>query len=161
METRRLIKKKATVRQLALKGINPDSFDEFKFLRSSVKYNIRKDYNTYLRHTENNQISDPKKFWPYLKNKNINSPDRINYNNVRFENYGDIANAFAYYFSSVSKPSTVFDGNDECKSNCVGDLVKIESVIYDYVVWAIKELKSSPTVGVDNMPFIIKGCAVF
>ncbi|GBM66500.1 hypothetical protein AVEN_23767-1 [Araneus ventricosus] len=83
------------------------------------------------------------------------------YNNVCYENDGDIANAFADYFSSVFKPSTDFDGNDECKSNCVGDLVKVESVTYD-VVLAIRELKFSLTVGVDNMPsFIIKGCAEY
>ncbi|GBL92967.1 hypothetical protein AVEN_54612-1 [Araneus ventricosus] len=162
METKRLMKKKATVRKLALEGVHPDLFDEFKSLRSFVKYNIQKDYNTYLRHAENNLISDPKKFWSYFKNKNINSSDSLFYNNVRYENDCDIANAFADYFSSAFKPSTDFDGNDGCKSNCVGDLVKIESVTYDDVVLAIRELKSSLTVGVDNIPsFIIKGCAEF
>ncbi|GBM86582.1 hypothetical protein AVEN_165884-1 [Araneus ventricosus] len=162
METRRLIKKKVTVRKLALKGVNPDSFGEFKSFRSSVKYNIQKDYNTYLRHTESNLISDPKKFWSYFKNKNINSLDSLFYNNVCYENDGNIANAFADYFSSVFKPSTVFDGNDECKSNCIGDLVKIESVTYDNVVLDIRVLKSSLTVGVDNIPsYIIKGCIEF
>ncbi|GBN52191.1 hypothetical protein AVEN_268713-1 [Araneus ventricosus] len=64
--------------------------------------------------------------------------------------------------SPIYKPITDFDGNDECKSYCVCDLVKIESVIYDDVVLAIRELKSSLTVDIDNIPsFIIKGCAVF
>ncbi|GBN84537.1 hypothetical protein AVEN_110483-1 [Araneus ventricosus] len=31
----------------------------------------------------------------------------------------------SHVVTSVIKPSTVFDGNDDCKSNCVGDLVKI------------------------------------
>ncbi|GBM23234.1 hypothetical protein AVEN_159907-1 [Araneus ventricosus] len=124
METKRLIKRKATVRKLALKGVNPDLFDEFKSLRSSVKHNIQKDHNTYLRQMENSLVSDPR--------------------------------------SSVFKPSTDFDGNDECRSDCVGDLVKIENVTYNDVVLAIKELKSALTVGVDNKPsFIIKGCAEF
>ncbi|GBN10496.1 hypothetical protein AVEN_191969-1 [Araneus ventricosus] len=162
METKRLMKKKATVCKLDLKGVNPDLFDEFKSLRSSVKYNIQKDYNTYLRHTENNLSADPKTFWSYFKNKNINSSDSLFYNNVRYENYDDSANAFADYFSSVFKPSTDFSGNDECKSNCVGDIVKIESITYDDVVLAIRELKSSLTVAVDNIPsFVIKGCAEF
>ncbi|GBM83453.1 hypothetical protein AVEN_86706-1 [Araneus ventricosus] len=88
--------------------------------------------------------------------------DTLFYNNVRYENDCDIANAFADYFSSVFKPSTDFDGNDECNSNCVSDLVKIESVTYDDVVLAIRELKSSLTVGVGNIPsFIIKGCTEF
>ncbi|GBN42060.1 putative RNA-directed DNA polymerase from transposon BS, partial [Araneus ventricosus] len=55
-----------------------------------------------------------------------------------------------------------YDIKNEFKSNCVGDLVKIDSVTYDDVGLAIKELKSSLTVGVDNIPsFIIKGCAEF
>ncbi|GBN82268.1 hypothetical protein AVEN_204974-1 [Araneus ventricosus] len=135
METNRLIKRKATVRKLALKSVNPDLFDEFKSLRSSVKHNIQKDYNTYLRHMENDLVLDPRRFWSYFKNKNTNSPNSLFYNNVRYNNDGDIANAFADYFSSVFKPSTDFDGNDKCKSDCVGDLVKIGNVTYDDVVW--------------------------
>ncbi|GBM20906.1 hypothetical protein AVEN_253710-1 [Araneus ventricosus] len=55
-------------------------------------------------------------------------------------------------------PSTDWnDGNDGCRSDCVGDLVKFENVTYDDVVLAISELKSSLTVDVDNVPsFIIK-----
>ncbi|GBM85992.1 hypothetical protein AVEN_147099-1 [Araneus ventricosus] len=113
METKRLIKRKATVRKLALKGVHPDLFDEFKSLRPPVKHNIQKDYNTHLRHMENDLVSDPRRFWSYFKNKKINSPDSLFYNNVRYNNDGDIANAFADYFSSVFKPSTDSDGNDE------------------------------------------------
>ncbi|GBM72343.1 hypothetical protein AVEN_210309-1 [Araneus ventricosus] len=162
METKILIKRIATVGKLALKGVNPDLFDEFKSLRSSVKHNIQKDYNTYLSHLENDLVSDTRRFWSYFKNKNINYPDSLFYNNVRCNNDGDIANASADYFRSVFKPSTDFDGNDECKSDRVGVLVKMENVTYDDVVLAISELKSSLTVGVYNIPsFIIKGCLVF
>ncbi|GBM79976.1 hypothetical protein AVEN_47448-1 [Araneus ventricosus] len=100
--------------------------------------------------------------WTFLACISKLSEYHLFYNNERYENDGDIANAFADYFSSVFKPSTDFDGNDECNSNCVGDLVKIESVTYDDVVLGIRELKYSLTVGVDNIPsFIIKGCAEF
>ncbi|GBN84643.1 putative RNA-directed DNA polymerase from transposon BS [Araneus ventricosus] len=162
IETRRLLKRKARVRRLALKCVNPDSVDEFRALPSAVKYSIQKDYNTYLRLTEKNLISNPKKFWSYFNNTKHNSSNSLYYNNVRYENDGDIANAFADYFKSVFKPSTNYDIKNEFKSNCVGDLVKIDSVTYDDVVLAIRELKSSLTVGVDNIPsFIIKGCAEF
>ncbi|GBM45831.1 putative RNA-directed DNA polymerase from transposon BS [Araneus ventricosus] len=162
IETRRLLKRKARVRRLALKCVNPDSVDEFRALRSAVKYSIQKDYNTYLRLTEKNLISNPKKFWSYFNNTKHNSPNSLYYNNVCYENDGDIANAFADYFKSVFKPSTNYAIKNEFKSNCVGDLVKIDSVTYDDVVLAISELKSSLTVGVDNIPsFIIKGCAEF
>ncbi|GBM03301.1 hypothetical protein AVEN_142581-1 [Araneus ventricosus] len=92
----------------------------------------------------------------------MKSPNSLYYNNVCCENDGDIANAFADYFLSVSKPSTNSDIKDEFKSNCVSDLFKINSVTYDDAVLVIKELKSSLTVGVDNIPsFIIKGCTEF
>ncbi|GBM15276.1 hypothetical protein AVEN_144060-1 [Araneus ventricosus] len=161
-ETRKLLKRKARVRRLALKGVHPYSVDEFRTLLSAVKYSIQKDYNTYLRLTENNIISDPKKFCSYVNNKNINLPYSLYYDNVCYENDGDIAKAFADYFKSAFKPSTNYDIKDEFKSNCVGDFVKIDSVTYDDVVLAIRELKSSLTVGVDNIfSFIIKGCAEF
>ncbi|GBN78909.1 hypothetical protein AVEN_101668-1, partial [Araneus ventricosus] len=151
-ETRRMLKRKARVRRLALKCVNPDSVDEFRALRSAVKYSIQKDYNTYLRLTEKNLISNPRKFWSYFNNTKHNSPNSLYYNNVCYENDGDIANAFADYFKSVFKPSTNYDIKNEFKSNCVGDFVKIDSVTYDDVVLAIRELKSSLTVGVDNIP---------
>ncbi|GBM95053.1 putative RNA-directed DNA polymerase from transposon BS [Araneus ventricosus] len=161
-ETRRLLRRKARVRRLALKCVNPDSVDEFRALRSAVKYSIQKDYNTYLRLTEKNLISNPRKFWSYFNNTKHNSSNSLYYNNVCYENEGDIANAFADYFKSVFKPSTNYDIKNEFKSNCVGDFVKIDSATYDDVVLAIRELKSSLTVGVYNIPsFIIKGCAEF
>ncbi|GBN97603.1 hypothetical protein AVEN_176558-1 [Araneus ventricosus] len=90
METKRLMKRKATVRKLALKDVNPDLLDEFKSLRSSVKHNIQKNYNTYLRHMENDLVSDHRRFWSYFKNKNINCPDSLLYNNLRYNNDGDL-----------------------------------------------------------------------
>ncbi|GBL89413.1 hypothetical protein AVEN_225922-1 [Araneus ventricosus] len=102
-ETRRLLKRKARVRRLALKCVNPDSVDEFRALRSAVKYSIQKDYNTYLRLTEKNLISNPRKFWSYFNNTKHNSPNSLYYNNVCYGNDGDIANAFADYFKSVFK----------------------------------------------------------
>ncbi|GBN17747.1 hypothetical protein AVEN_167372-1 [Araneus ventricosus] len=133
METKRLIEKKATARKLALKGVNPDSFDEFKSLRSSVEYNIQKDYNTYLRHTENNLISDPKKFWSYFKNENINTPDSLFYNNVCYENDGDIANAFADYFSSVFKSST--DLMEMMNAKATASVILLKSKALPMMMW--------------------------
>ncbi|GBM44354.1 hypothetical protein AVEN_185659-1 [Araneus ventricosus] len=84
-------------------------------------------------------------------------PISFYYNNVCYEKDGDIANAFAEYFKSVFKSSTNYDIKDEFKSNCVGDLVKIDSVTYDDVVLAISGLKYSLNVGLDNIPsFIIR-----
>ncbi|GBM53079.1 hypothetical protein AVEN_84046-1, partial [Araneus ventricosus] len=37
------------------------------------------------------------------------------------------------FFKSVFEPNTDYGKNDEFKGNCVGDLVKIDRVIYDNV----------------------------
>ncbi|GBM83318.1 hypothetical protein AVEN_261153-1 [Araneus ventricosus] len=116
--------RKTSIRKLTLKVVNPDSFHEFKSLRSFVKYNIRKDYDTYLRLKENNLISDHKEFWFYFKNKSINSPKSLYYNTASYENDGDISNAFAAYFSSVFKPSIYFDRDDEYKATASVILLK-------------------------------------
>ena len=48
----------------------------------------------------------------------------------------------------------------DSSSGVPGDLIKIDCITYDDVASAIKELKSSLSVGVDNVPsFIVKGCA--
>ncbi|GBO12792.1 hypothetical protein AVEN_217467-1 [Araneus ventricosus] len=67
-----------------------------------------------------------------------------------------------YYFCSVFKPSSEYDSNDAVDFNGFGDFIGIDTVTYDDVVVAIKELKSTSTSGIDNIPpFIIKGCAEF
>ncbi|GBO15592.1 hypothetical protein AVEN_8806-1 [Araneus ventricosus] len=108
------------VRRLALKGENPDSVDKLRTLRSALNYYVQKENNRYLRLTETNPISDPKKFWLCFTNENINSPKSLYYNKVRFECDGDIANAFADFLKSVFKPDKDYDKNDDFKNNYVG-----------------------------------------
>ncbi|GBL97014.1 putative RNA-directed DNA polymerase from transposon BS [Araneus ventricosus] len=70
------------------------------------------------------------------------------------------ANAYADYFCSVFKPE--YDSNDAVEFNSFGDFFGIDTVTYDDVVMAVKELKSTSTIGIDNIPpLIIKGCAEF
>ncbi|GBO43094.1 hypothetical protein AVEN_104872-1, partial [Araneus ventricosus] len=106
----------------------------------------------------------PKKFWSHFKkDKNNNHlPDKLYYNDKCFTKDIDIANAYADYFCSVFKPSSEYDSNDAVDFNGFGDFVGIDTITYDDVVVSIKELKSTSTIGIDNIPsFIIKGCAEF
>ncbi|GBM32599.1 hypothetical protein AVEN_195559-1 [Araneus ventricosus] len=74
----------------------------------------------------------------------------------------DIVNAYADYFCSVFKPSIEYDSNDAVEFNGFGDFVGIDTVTYDDVVMAVKELKSTLTIGIVNIPpFTIKGCSEF
>lgn len=158
-ETIKLIKYKNKVRKLALHNGNPIVLEEFKYLRSSVKLNISRDYTSYLQTTENNLISNPKKFWSYFNKHNL-LPNTIYYNNISYDGDDEIANVFASYFSSVYASSTDYDSNTAVLDCCLSDIIKIENITYMDVVLAIKKLKSSLTVGVDNVPsFIVKGCS--
>ncbi|GBM51382.1 hypothetical protein AVEN_168768-1 [Araneus ventricosus] len=133
-------------------------------LRTSVKLCIKRDYGNYLHLIEKDLISEPKKFWSHFKkDKNNNHlPDKLYYNDKCFTNDIDIANAYADYFCSVFKPSSEYDSNDAVDFNGFGDFVGIDTITYDDVVVAIKELKSTSTIDIDNIPpFIIKGCAEF
>ncbi|GBO02460.1 hypothetical protein AVEN_180467-1 [Araneus ventricosus] len=164
VETRRLLRRKEIVRRLLLRHGIPVFIDEFRTLRTSVKFSIKRDYGNYLHLIEKDLISEPKKFWSHFKkDKNNNlSPDKLYYNDKYFTNGIDIANASADYFCSVFKPSSEYDSSDTVDFNGFGDSVEIDTITYDDVVVDIKELKSTSTIGIDNIPpFIIKGCAEF
>ncbi|GBM61262.1 putative RNA-directed DNA polymerase from transposon BS [Araneus ventricosus] len=158
VETRRLLRRKEIVLRLLLRHRNPVFIDEFRSLRTSVKFGIKSDYGNYLHLIKKDLISEPKKFWTHFKkDKNNNHlPDKLYDNDECFTNDIDIANTYADYFRSVFKPNSEYDSNDAV------DFVGIDTITYDDVVVAIQELKSTSTIGIDNiLPFIIKGCAEF
>ncbi|GBN95626.1 hypothetical protein AVEN_208540-1 [Araneus ventricosus] len=158
VETRRLLIRKEIVRRLLLRHRNPVFIGEFRSLRTSVKFGIKRDYGNYLHLIEKDLISEPKKFWTHFKKgKNNNHlPDKLCYNDKCFTNDIDIANAYADYFCSVFKPSYGYDSNDAVDFNGFGDSFGIDIITYDDVVVAIKELKSTSIIGIDNIPpFII------
>ncbi|GBN03902.1 hypothetical protein AVEN_221699-1 [Araneus ventricosus] len=65
-------------------------------------------------------------------------------------------------FCLVFKHSTEYNSNDAVEFNVFGDFVGIDTVTYDDVVMTVKELQSTSTIGIDNIPpFSIKDCAEF
>ncbi|GBN85475.1 hypothetical protein AVEN_44330-1 [Araneus ventricosus] len=109
---------------------------------------------------EKDLISEPKKFWSHFKkDKNNNHlPGKLYYNDKCFINDIGIAD----YFCSVFELSTEYDSNDDVAFNCFGVFVGIDTVTYDDVGMVVKELKSTSTIGIDNIPLlIIKGCDEF
>ncbi|GBM00927.1 putative RNA-directed DNA polymerase from transposon BS [Araneus ventricosus] len=122
------------------------------------------DYGNYLHLIEKDLISEPKKFWSHVKKDKNNNylPGKLYYNGKCFINDIDVANVCAVYFCSVFKPTSEYDSNDAVDLNGFCDFVGIDTITYGDVVVAIKKLKSTSTVGIDNThPFIIKGCAEF
>ncbi|GBN86143.1 hypothetical protein AVEN_96156-1 [Araneus ventricosus] len=155
-----LLRRKEIVRRLLLKLRNSVFIDKFRSLRAGVKFGIRRDYGNYLHLIWKDLISEPKKFWSHFKkDKNNNHlPGKLYYNDKCFINDIGIAD----YFCSVFELSTEYDSNDDVAFNCCGVFVGIDTVTYDDVGMVVKELKSTSTIGIDNIPLlIIKGCDVF
>ncbi|GBN22520.1 hypothetical protein AVEN_3205-1 [Araneus ventricosus] len=146
VETRRLLRRKEIVFRLLLRHRNPVFIDEFKSLRTSVKFGIKRDYGNYLHVIEKDLISEPKKFWSHFK-KNNHLPGKLYYKDKCFINDIDITNAYVDYFCSVFKPGLEYDSNDAADFNGLGDFVGIDTITYDNVVVAIKELKSTSAIG--------------
>ncbi|GBO12816.1 hypothetical protein AVEN_179146-1 [Araneus ventricosus] len=64
------------------------------------------------------------------------------FSGIRLE-AGTLPTANAYYFCSVFKPGSEYDSNDAVNFNGFRDFVGIDTITYDDVVVAIKELKST------------------
>ncbi|GBM51289.1 hypothetical protein AVEN_164371-1 [Araneus ventricosus] len=145
VETKRLLRRKEIVRRLLLRHRNPVFIDEFRSSRTSVKFCIKRDHGNYLHLIEKDLISEPKKFWSHFKkDKNNNHlTDKLYYNDKYFTSDIDTANAYADYSCSVFKPCSEYDSNDSVNFNGFGDFFGIDTIIYDDVVVAFKELKST------------------
>ena len=156
--TKKLIREKCKVRRLALRSGDPVILEEFRSLRSLIKLNLKKDYASHIRNTEVNLNSDPKRFWSYFRAAN-SVPAMLHHGDIIYDEDKDIANAFASYFGSVYRPSTDFDSSFGVNDSGLCDMVKIDSITHDDVILATKKLKSSLSLGVDQIPsFIVKGC---
>lgn len=154
-----LIKKKNKFRKHLNINYNLDKINSFKELRRLIKIRIGVDYKTYLMSIDNTLSSNPKEFWKFCsyKNKNKVNTCKMSYNSVELNNSNEIVEGFASYFQSVFKVSSNLDNfSNETGCNNIFDISDND------IVDSIKQLKSSRSVGFDNVPsFIIKSCYEF
>ena len=61
------------------------------------------------------------------------------YNNMCYDNDKDIVNIFAKYFSSVFGTSSDYNKNSSIINSPFYDLIKIDSITYEDVIFAIKK----------------------
>lgn len=161
LSTKKLLKAKMNARRIAIKNNDPIVYREFKSLRSALKISIKNDYLNYMSNLENKLILEPQKFWSYFKKSTTTS--KIIYKGKESVDNFEISNMFADYFGSVYIKSSnylkpTFSSYDP--NYCHGGAVGVDKIFHDDIVCAITELKSSLTVGVDQVPsFIIKGCS--
>ncbi|PNF20040.1 hypothetical protein B7P43_G05817 [Cryptotermes secundus] len=133
-------------------------YQKFSYYRKLVKSTIKSDRLRWLKSVDENLKSQPKQFWKYVA-----SFRKRNSNSIQLEVDGkhliephDIADEFSKHFQTVyHNPGPIVFPNLLSSS----EFLPLASVSDSDVIKAIKRLRPSKSVGVDDIPgFIIKGC---
>ena len=161
--------------------------DAARKLEKEIKSQIKTDFHNFIKSTEDNVKSDPKKFWSYITSRKGSTriPGRMTYNDRLLSTSRDIVNAFAEHFSGVFIPSnnstndvdhvvTQPSRDDKscdkaCDDNCdkccdlfpccyVNVLHRFNITDCD-ILQAAKKLKPNLTSGDDEIPaFLVRDC---
>ncbi|PNF20051.1 hypothetical protein B7P43_G05268 [Cryptotermes secundus] len=135
--------------------IKPDNYHPF--YRKLVKTTIKSDRLRWLKSVDENLKSQPKQFWKYVA-----SFRKRNSNSIQLEVDGkhliepnDVADEFSKHFQTVyHNPGPIVFPILLSSS----EFLPLASVSDSDVIKAIKRLRPSKSVGVDDIPgFIIKG----
>ena len=133
--------------------------------KKSVKALISRDYNFYIRSTENSLLSKPKDFWNYVRDKRGRSriPNLLKLDETIVRQPIDIVNAFAEYFNSVYMSTPDYNKKQNAGtstiSNCFWPNIDVTKIDKVEVEQAIQQLKPKTSYGCDNIPsFLIKDC---
>ncbi|PNF33582.1 hypothetical protein B7P43_G14684 [Cryptotermes secundus] len=145
--------------------IKPDNYhkteclyQKFSFYRKLVKITIKSDRLRWLKTVEENLKSQPKQFWKYVasfKKRNPNSI-QLEVDGKHLIKPNDIDDEFSKHFQAVyHNPGPIVFPNLLSSS----EFLPLASLSESDVMKAIKRLRPSKSVGVDDIPgFIIKGC---
>lgn len=150
-------RKNVAHRKYRRSGDNMD-YLEFQQLRSAVKFCSRRDYRQFIRQTETEICSDPKKFWSFVNRKSAST--RIggvirDDTGLVYDTPQGIVNSFARYFSGVYKryPNQVIHNSLNPPS------IDINCLTENDVFRCLRMLKPSMTSGPDLIPsFFLKDC---
>jgi hypothetical protein len=140
---------------------NPSGYfyDKFAFYRKLVKRTIKSDRLGWLKSIDNNLKSQPQHFWKYVSNfRNQRSGSiQLEVNGSHLVQPNAVADAFARHFQSVYNNNCPTDFSPLAQSS---EFLSLAPISDADVCKAIKRLKSSKSVGLDDIPgFIIKGCS--
>jgi hypothetical protein len=143
---------------------NPSDYyqDRFAFYRKLVKSTIKSDRLRWLKSIDNDLKAHPRHFWKYVSNFRKHRPGsfQLNVAGTHVVDPTAVAEAFSQHFQSVYSSCIPMDTPPISNSS---DFLSLAPVSDADVCKAIKRLKPSKSVGIDDVPgFIIKGCmAIF
>jgi hypothetical protein len=133
-------------------------YDKISSCRRLVKATIRSDKLQWLKSIDDNLKTNPVHFWKYVSlfRKSDNNSIDLEVDGKNLSQPRDVAEAFAEYFKSVFNNPYLRDSFTASQSP---DSLFLASVSDSNVLKAIKRLRPSKSVGIDNIPaFIVKGC---
>lgn len=131
-----------------------ESFNKFRKLS---KKQFTTDERKFKRKVESDLHNNPKFFWQFVKSKYKNPHEISIVQNDRVVQEEQVPNVFAEHFSSVYNTHAVVQDHESSGENV--PILEPPVILVADVIKAVKELKSSPVSGSDNVPaFILKGC---
>mgnify|MGYP000512335400 FL=1 len=159
------IKMKSNCYKKYKKNSSQSELQNFKFLRSLIKTEIRDSYQAYLLKVEADVKKDPKNFWSFVKNKKEISgiPNHMNFNDNELQNPKDILDAFAAFFKQSFSND---DNSNSTRSVDFADSQCYENICTnrfseDEVDRTLKKIKPKFTTGPDLIPaFLVHDCRV-
>lgn len=136
-------------------------YKKFSKQRKYCTYIYDLDYKNYIKKIESDLQTDQKPYWSYMDtNKKEDIPSEMYYNNQKFNNDTDIANAFANYFQSTFKISNV-NTNIKINHNNNNFLSSFHITEKD-IENSLKKIKINQSPGTDKIyPHFIKNCSQY
>lgn len=134
-------------------------YNEFSYLRTLCKSQVKNDYNNYISSIENDisENNSPKPFWNHFNNmrKNFDIPNAMTYNDVTSGNGKSICDMFGKHFSSVfgdgNIDANVLNEHDSDSVNVNLNLSNIKIRISDIYEKLLK-LDPAKGAGPDEIP---------
>lgn len=130
--------------------------NNYKNLRTTVKYQTAQEFQAYHETIENNVNIDPSSFWDFVRSKRAKPgiPSEVCYEGCTVSGAQEVADTFALYFGSVFQQSEK-PNNDGCNGNFT-----FSPITEEQIMASIKRLKPKKATGNDNIPsYIYKGCS--
>lgn len=134
------------------------SYQRFKELRSELKDDIRTCYHVFMRHTEVQIDSNPKKFWSYLNHKSGRQsiPNHLLCGDRTVDGVQGVVDAFAFHFSDTFKSckscSRTACKEDELPDEAVSGDLAIRCIGDAEILQGFYKIKRNFSSGPDGIP---------
>lgn len=149
---------------------SPLLLDEFRRLRSYIKAESERRYNSYCESISEDIKENPSRFWKFINRKKNGStlPNNFEYNGNEYSNPLEISEAFARYFSnsytnannSLQSVDNSNSPQDDPRNNSSCPTLSCKNFSITDIEKALKRIKPKNTMGPDRIPaFLVHDCA--